>query len=85
MFQPNILEALAADRRRELEQEARRLQLLASIRPQRPGWRSRLGVVMQVVGDRLSAWGCRLEAAQAKCVQREVVVVAVPSRPTYGR
>lgn len=85
MFQPNILEALAADRQRELQQEARRMHLLASIRSQRPGWRARLGSLMQVVGERLSAWGCRLETAQANCAPREAVAVAIQPNRAYRR
>ncbi|RIK51093.1 MAG: hypothetical protein DCC57_11045 [Chloroflexi bacterium] len=85
MFQPNILEELAAERQRDLVREARQMHLLASLRPPRRPWRVRLGHGMQAAGERLSNWGCRLAAAQTGGAGHHPLAVSVQTGSTFRR
>ncbi len=85
MFQPNILEELAAERQRDLVREAQQMHLLASLRPSRQPWRVRLGHGMQAAGERLSGWGRRLAAVQTGCAGHSPLAVPVQTGPTFRR
>lgn len=79
MFNPDNLEALAAVRRKEFEQEAERMRLLASLRGPRKGWRARLGYGLRAMGEQVADWGYKLTEPQANGYRTEVSVVAVNS------